>query len=131
MSLLTFLLRLFTFGCVTAGLTNIMFGFLPSIKSGRVFLGLSLLIRSLTAIGESAMSTAVYPLAMRCDNKSPATALAVMETMFGAGTTIGPFIGKCRGVEDNVYFSSTEYRVTQLSKFSLTINQKRFLEILS
>ena len=40
------------------------------------------------------MSTAVYPLAMRCDKTSPSTALAVMETMFGAGTTIGPFIGE-------------------------------------
>ena len=81
------------FGCVTSGLTNIMFGFLPNIESGRVFLGLSLLVRSLTALGESAMSTAVYPLAMRCDQSSQSTALAAMETMFGAGTTIGPFIG--------------------------------------
>ena len=85
--------RLFIFGCVSSGLTNIMFGFLPSIQSGEVFLGLSLLIRSLTAIGESAMSSAVYPLALRCDRSSQATVLAVMETMFGAGTTIGPFLG--------------------------------------
>ena len=85
--------RLFIFGCVSSGLTNIMFGFLPSIQSGQAFLGLSLLIRSLTAIGESAMSSAVYPLALRCDRSSQATVLAVMETMFGAGTTIGPFLG--------------------------------------
>ena len=43
--------RLFMFGCVSSGLTNIMFGFLPNIESGPVFLGLSLLIRSLTAVG--------------------------------------------------------------------------------
>ena len=107
---ITFLLRLFTVGCVIAGLTNIMFGFLPRIESGPVFLGLSLLIRSLTAIGESAMSSAVYPLAMRCDSRSPATAMAVMETMFGAGTTFGPFIGEeCLGLH-------------QLSSSALTIN---------
>ena len=85
--------RLFIFGCVSSGLTNIMFGFLPAIRDGQTFLCLSLLVRSLTAIGESAMSSAVYPLAMRCDRSSQATVLAVMETMFGAGTTIGPFLG--------------------------------------
>ena len=84
---------MFVFGCVSSGLTNIIFGFLPAIKSGQVFLGLSLLVRSLTAIGESAMSSAVYPLALRCDRTSQSTVLAVMETMFGAGTTIGPFLG--------------------------------------
>ena len=85
--------RLFIFGCVSSGLTNIIFGFLPAIQSGQVFLGLSLLVRSLTAVGESAMSSAVYPLALRCDRTSQSTVLAVMETMFGAGTTIGPFLG--------------------------------------
>ena len=70
-----------------------MFGFLPRIKSGSVFLTLSLVIRSMTAVGESAMSTSVYPLAMRCDSRSQSTVLAIMETMFGAGTTIGPFVG--------------------------------------
>ena len=81
------------FGCVSSGLTNIIFGLLPAIQSGQVFLGMSLLVRSLTAVGESAMSSAVYPLAMRCDRSSKSTVLAVMETMFGAGTTIGPFLG--------------------------------------
>ena len=47
-------------------MTNIIFGFLPRIRSGSVFLAMSLTIRSMTAVGESAMSTAVYPLAMRC-----------------------------------------------------------------
>ena len=78
---------------MVSGLTNIIFGFLPSINSGSVFLGMSLTIRSMTAVGESAMSTAVYPLAMKCDPGSQSTVLAVMETMFGAGTTIGPFVG--------------------------------------
>ena len=70
-----------------------MFGFLPMINSGSLFLALSLIIRSMTAVGESAMSSAVYPLAMRCDTRSQSTVLAIMETMFGAGTTIGPFVG--------------------------------------
>lgn len=85
--------RLFIIGAIISGVTNIMFGFLPNIKSGNIFLGLSLTIRSMTAVGESAMSTSVYPLAMRCDQGSQSTVVAVMETMFGVGTTIGPFIG--------------------------------------
>jgi len=85
--------RLFIFGSILSGVTNILFGFLPRFESGQMFLAMSLVIRSLTAIGESAMSTGVYPLAMRCDPNSQSTVLAVMETMFGAGTTIGPFVG--------------------------------------
>ena len=84
---------MFVFGAIISGLTNIIFGFLPRIKSGSVFLAMSLTVRSMTAVGESAMSTAVYPLAMRCAPSSQSTVLAVMETMFGAGTTIGPFVG--------------------------------------
>ena len=84
---------MFVFGAIVSGLTNIIFGFLPRIKSGSVFLAMSLTVRSMTAVGESAMSTAVYPLAMRCAPRSQSTVLAVMETMFGAGTTIGPFVG--------------------------------------
>lgn len=85
--------RLFVFGAIVSGSTNIIFGFLPRIRSGSMFLAMSLTVRSMTAVGESAMSTAVYPLAMRCAPSSQSTVLAVMETMFGAGTTIGPFVG--------------------------------------
>ena len=84
---------MFVFGAIVSGLTNIIFGFLPRIRSGSMFLAMSLTVRSMTAVGESAMSTAVYPLAMRCAPRSQSTVLAVMETMFGAGTTIGPFVG--------------------------------------
>ena len=85
--------RLFVFGSLVSGVTTVVFGFLPSIEAGHTFLAWSLVIRSLTAVGEAAMSTAVYPLAMRCAPGHQATMLAVMETMFGAGTTIGPFLG--------------------------------------
>eukprot|EP00090_Calanus_glacialis_P029708 TRINITY_DN47709_c0_g1_i1.p1 TRINITY_DN47709_c0_g1~~TRINITY_DN47709_c0_g1_i1.p1 ORF type:complete len:472 (-),score=104.19 TRINITY_DN47709_c0_g1_i1:99-1514(-) len=86
--------KLFIFGVMTSGLTNILFGFLPAIKSGPVFLGASLAIRSVTALGESAMSTAVYPLARkRCAQGSQSSMMSMLETMIGFGTTIGPFIG--------------------------------------
>jgi len=86
--------RLFIFGVVTSGLTNILFGFLPAFKSGPLFLGASLAIRSITALGESAMNTSVYPLARkRCGKESQSSMMSMLETMIGFGTTIGPFIG--------------------------------------
>lgn len=86
--------RLFIFGVITSGLTNILFGFLPAFKSGPLFLGASLTVRSVTALGESAMNTAVYPLARkRCAKESQSSTMSMLETMIGFGTTIGPFIG--------------------------------------
>eukprot|EP00092_Neocalanus_flemingeri_P083793 GFUD01105183.1.p1 GENE.GFUD01105183.1~~GFUD01105183.1.p1 ORF type:complete len:470 (+),score=83.07 GFUD01105183.1:287-1696(+) len=86
--------KLFIFGVITSGVTNILFGFLPAIKSGPVFLGASLAMRSVTALGESAMNTAVYPLARkRCAKGSQASMMSMLETMIGFGTTIGPFVG--------------------------------------
>merc|ERR1719369_1932318 len=86
--------RLFIFGVITSGLTNILFGFLPAFKSGPLFLGASLAVRSVTALGESAMNTAVYPLARkRCAKESQSSTMSMLETMIGFGTTIGPFIG--------------------------------------
>lgn len=86
--------KLFIFGVLTSGLTNILFGFLPAIKSGPLFLGASLAMRSVTALGESAMNTAVYPLARkRCSKGSQSSMMSMLETMVGVGTTMGPFIG--------------------------------------
>jgi len=86
--------RLFVFGVITSGLTNILFGFLPVFKSGSLFLGASLVTRSVTALGESAMNTSVYPLARkRCAKESQSSTMSMLETMIGFGTTIGPFIG--------------------------------------
>ena len=86
--------KLFIFGVLISGLTNILFGFLPAIKSGPLFLGASLAMRSITALGESAMNTSVYPLARkRCDKGSQSFMMSMLETMIGFGTTIGPFVG--------------------------------------
>ena len=86
--------KLFIFGVLISGLTNILFGFLPAIKSGPVFLGASLAMRSVTALGESALNTSVYPLARRRSGKgTQSTVMSMLETMIGCGTTIGPFVG--------------------------------------
>ena len=70
--------------------------------------------RSLTAVGEAAMNSAVLPLARKrggigrysglnhiccpfsLDIVRECSVLSWMETMNGVGTTFGPFIGKTR-----------------------------------
>jgi len=86
--------NMFVYGTIATGITNIMFAFLPLIESGSAFLGASLAIRLATAFGETACFTAVYPLAgERASEGSMSSVLGWMETMFGLGTTIGPFLG--------------------------------------
>jgi len=86
--------NMFVYGTIATGVTNIMFAFLPMVESGSAFLGASLAIRLATAVGEASCFTAVYPLAgERAKEGSISSVLGWMETMFGLGTTIGPFIG--------------------------------------
>jgi len=86
--------RLFVAGVMLAGVTNVAFGFLPLIKSGRTFFIASLAMRGLTAVGEAAMNSAVLPLARRRGGVGrECSILSWMETMNGVGTTFGPFIG--------------------------------------
>jgi len=86
--------RLFIGGVFLAGITNVAFGFLPFIKSGEGFLAVSLIMRSVTAIGEAAMNAAVLPLARRRGGEGrEASVMSWIESMNAAGTTFGPFIG--------------------------------------
>lgn len=86
--------RLFTIGVLLAGVTNFAFGFVPKIQSGNWFLAASLGMRGVTAVGEAAMNTAILPLARRRAGKGrESSALSLMETMNGVGTTFGPFVG--------------------------------------
>ena len=57
--------HLFLYGTFLAGATNIIFGFLEWVEKSGPFLALSLLIRMVSAIGESAFFSAVYPLATK------------------------------------------------------------------
>lgn len=86
--------RLFIFGVVVVGVTNVGFGFLSRIQSGRGFLAASLITRSLMAVGESGIYTAVYPLARkRCAEGAESSMMGWIEMMQGVGATIGPFVG--------------------------------------
>ena len=61
--------QLFIYGTFLAGVTNIIFGFLQWVNDPLPFLILSLLIRMVSAVGESAFFCAVYPLAAQVRGK--------------------------------------------------------------
>ena len=54
--------NLFLLGTLIAGIGNIGFGFLQWVDNTHPFLTLSLIIRIISAMGEAAFFTAVYPL---------------------------------------------------------------------
>lgn len=87
-------INLVLWGSACAGLANVCFGFVSEIEPGNLFFGVSLLLRGFMAVGESAINTAVYPLARRmASDEYASTVLSIMETLYGLGTTMGPFIG--------------------------------------
>merc|ERR1719278_506780 len=58
------------------------------------FLALSFVIRIISAIGEAAFLTSLYPLATKTTTERyRSTILSVMETSFGVGMTTGPAMG--------------------------------------
>ncbi|XP_023337240.1 MFS-type transporter SLC18B1 [Eurytemora carolleeae] len=87
-------IRLLVVGSIVSGLANIGFGFVSDINDVQLFFWISILMRSITALGESAINTAVYPLARSmAPAKYASTAMSCMETSFGLGTMMGPFLG--------------------------------------
>ena len=76
--------NLFLLGTLIAGIANIGFGFLQWIDKAYPFLMLSLIIRIISAMGEAAFFTAVYPLTVdvRSFNDLFLTDLQILEIMF-------------------------------------------------
>ncbi|XP_040583649.1 MFS-type transporter SLC18B1 isoform X1 [Lepeophtheirus salmonis] len=86
--------QLFIGGTFLAGTTNILFGLLEWVYDRTSFFALSMAIRIVTATGEAAFFSSIYPLAAQAvDVSSRSIVLSVMETMFGIGLMIGPLIG--------------------------------------
>jgi len=86
--------RLLLLGSLGSGLANIGFGFVQEIPAVEWFFCTSILMRCITAVGESAMNVAVYPLARKyTSERYRTTVLSCMETSFGLGTMSGPFLG--------------------------------------
>lgn len=86
----TFLLKA---GVFATAWCTVLFGFLGESPPGETFLGLSAAVRIATAFGEAAVYTASYVIAVRCYPNATATALAFVETAFGAGGIFGPTVG--------------------------------------
>lgn len=86
--------RLFVIGVFICGAANIAFGFLEWVDDMTPFLALSFIIRIISAIGEAAFITSLYPLATKTvTERFRSTVLSLMETSFGVGMTTGPAVG--------------------------------------
>ena len=81
-------------GTFIVGVGNFLFGFLSQVEDKNTFFLLSIIIRIITAIGESAVAPASYPLAGRQVSKeNNGKAMALAESFFGIGTMFGPTMG--------------------------------------
>jgi len=97
--------RLFLVGLFICGAGNIGFGCLELVSDRLAFLTLSFVIRVISAIGEAAFCTSLYPLATKTSSeKFRSTILSVMETAFGIGMTTGPAVGGILYKYEGFYF---------------------------
>lgn len=86
--------RFLILGTLIVGLGNAGFGCLQTVSRHIPFFSLSLLIRVLTAIGESCVAPASYTLAgQQTSEENRGKVVAVVETFFGFGTMLGPTVG--------------------------------------
>ena len=81
-------------GTFIIGLGNFTFGFLSKVADKNTFFALSIVIRVITAIGESAVGATAYPLAgKQVSKENQGKAIAAAEACFGVGTMFGPSLG--------------------------------------
>ena len=86
--------RFLIIGALIVGLGNASFGSLQTVSHHIPFLTLSVLIRVLTAVGESCVAPASYTLAgQQVSKEHSGKVVAVVETFFGFGTAMGPPVG--------------------------------------
>merc|ERR1719483_1353340 len=81
-------------GSFLVGLGNFLFGFLSNVEDKNIFFALSIVIRVITAIGDSAVAPAAIPLAgKQVSKENQGKAIAATEACFGVGTMFGPTLG--------------------------------------
>ena len=81
-------------GSLVVGVGNVAFGFLQAVDSHVMFFSLSIVIRILTAVGESCVAPASYTLAgKQVSQENRGKGIALAETSFGLGTMLGPTVG--------------------------------------
>ena len=114
-------------GTFIVGLGNFAFGFLNKVQDANSFFALSILIRFITAIGESAVAPSAVPLAgkqVRKENEGKAIAAA--EAGFGVGTMFGPTFG---GYLYDLGGFSLPFYVSGIMMMSVSFVSFLFLEV--
>ncbi|XP_014245481.1 MFS-type transporter SLC18B1-like [Cimex lectularius] len=84
---------LFNAGIFTTGICAILFGFLDKIDGHVPFITLSLVIRTVEAMGNAAFLTASFAIIAKEFPNNVATTFASLETFFGLGLIVGPTVG--------------------------------------
>jgi len=85
--------RAFSLGISTTGTMCILFGFLKFIEGPREFIGLSIAVRIVEAVGNSAFLTSSFCLVAQRFQGSIATVFSLVEMSFGLGMILGPTVG--------------------------------------
>ena len=107
--------RVFNLGILTTGTCSVLFGVLDRIPSGKLFIGISIVVRSVEAVGNSGFLTgkhilhileiersylkrilsfsAIFSMIAKEFPDRVATMFATLEAFFGLGLIFGPSIG--------------------------------------
>jgi len=85
--------RTLNVGIGAVGIILIFYGCLGLLKNGKVFLGLSFVLRMFEACGNSAFLTGSFSAIAREFPDKVASMFAMIELFFGIGEIVGPFIG--------------------------------------
>ncbi|ODM98609.1 MFS-type transporter SLC18B1 [Orchesella cincta] len=72
----------FNFGIFTAAIASIIFGILDKIENGTYFIAASVIVRSIEAVGESALVTACFVIVASAFPDSVAPTSAILETFY-------------------------------------------------
>jgi len=85
--------RVFNMGILTTGTCSVLFGVLDRIPNGKMFIGISIVVRAVEAIGNSGFLTAIFSMIAKEFPDKVATMFATLEAFFGVGLIFGPSIG--------------------------------------
>jgi len=85
--------RVFNLGILTTGTCSVLFGVLDRIPNGTVFMVISIVVRSVEAVGNSGFLTAIFSMIAKEFPDRVATMFATLEAFFGVGLIFGPSIG--------------------------------------
>jgi len=80
-------------GIGAVGISTVLFGLLDKLENGKVFLAFSFVLRIIAAAGNGAFLTGSFSLIAKEFPENVAAMFAILETFFGLGMILGPFIG--------------------------------------